>query len=210
LSLATTVPVTGTKVMVAGWGVTPESSIGSERLQYVEYATAADFICSQFMGAQFDGKKMICASEGIKGPCAGDSGGPVVYKTNVNDTHYTAIGLVSFGLAESCGETSIDVFTKIPTYLRWISENMPENSILVTTEPGPTSPQQKLVAPGPIIIATLQRYLFTGGITLVLGGLILVAAVVGLTIALCVMASEKRRIAHNAATEMAVYNRMYN
>jgi len=50
----------------------------------------------------------------------GDSGGSLVYKDPL-DNSYTQVGLVSYGAAEGCETGYPEVFTKVATYLSWIS-----------------------------------------------------------------------------------------
>jgi hypothetical protein len=51
----------------------------------------------------------------------GDSGGPLVYRED--DNIYTQIGVVSFGSAVGCQQGYPVVFTRVPSFLSWISSN---------------------------------------------------------------------------------------
>jgi trypsin len=210
LSIGTTVPPTGTKVIVSGWGRTPESELGSKSQLFIEYATASDFICAQYWGIGYDKKTMLCTSEGIKGPCEGDSGGPLVYKANANDTRYTAIGLVSYGYPGTCGEASIDAFAKLTSYIPWIAANTPSNPVFATTAPGPTSPPQKLVAPGPGAISSLQKLITFLSAILIVTGLVLICVVVIMAVVIWLLAREKKRRIQFMATGMKLLNTFTN
>jgi secreted trypsin-like serine protease len=51
----------------------------------------------------------------------GDSGGPLVYQED--DGIYTGVGIVSFGAAAGCQLGYPVVFTRLTSFLSWISTN---------------------------------------------------------------------------------------
>ena len=51
----------------------------------------------------------------------GDSGGPLVYQES--DGRYTEVGIVSFGAAAGCELGYPAAFTRVTSYLSWISSN---------------------------------------------------------------------------------------
>jgi secreted trypsin-like serine protease len=51
----------------------------------------------------------------------GDSGGPLVYQED--DGNYTQVGIVSFGAAAGCQRGYPVGFTRVPSFLSWISTN---------------------------------------------------------------------------------------
>lgn len=72
----------------------------------------------------------ICAGgvEG-KGPCSGDSGGPLMYK---KDNRYIAVGIVSFTTLSPCAFKDVPaVFTNIYKYDRWIRKHTSENNNVI-------------------------------------------------------------------------------
>ncbi|KAG8130203.1 putative Complement C1s subcomponent-like protein [Naja naja] len=65
---------------------------------------------------------MICAGDGRQDSCQGDSGGAFVIKDPLNETHYYAAGLVSWG--PQCG--TYGLYTKVANYVNWIRKVMKE------------------------------------------------------------------------------------
>jgi secreted trypsin-like serine protease len=51
----------------------------------------------------------------------GDSGGPLVYQES--DGIYTEVGIVSFGSSAGCTQNYPVGFTRVTSYLSWISSN---------------------------------------------------------------------------------------
>jgi len=64
---------------------------------------------------------MLCAGGGGQDSCRGDSGGPLTINSKKNAE---IVGLVSFGV--ECGSTP-GVYTRVSSYLDWISKNTRNN-----------------------------------------------------------------------------------
>ncbi|XP_076808036.1 serine protease 33-like isoform X2 [Clavelina lepadiformis] len=113
-------PVTGTKLVVTGWGDTLDTG-DSSVLRQVTVPLLGMQVCKNAYSLVKTG--MICAGEqkGGKDACKGDSGGPLTYKNAVG--RFTLIGIVSWG--ESCGEAKKPgVYTNVAHYLKWIYDNI--------------------------------------------------------------------------------------
>ena len=66
-------------------------------------------------------KSQICAfKQKGHGPCFGDSGGPMAVGGKL-------IGIVSYGLGETCASDRPDSYTRISEYIKWITNIMATN-----------------------------------------------------------------------------------
>ncbi|RXG69246.1 Proclotting enzyme [Armadillidium vulgare] len=65
----------------------------------------------------------LCADGGTKDACQGDSGGPLLYQDLEEHDRYFLVGIVSFGV-ECANEAFPGVYTFIPEFLTWITENV--------------------------------------------------------------------------------------
>uniref|UniRef100_A0A8D0E1P5 Complement C1s n=1 Tax=Salvator merianae TaxID=96440 RepID=A0A8D0E1P5_SALMN len=63
---------------------------------------------------------MICAGDGQRDSCTGDSGGAYVFSDPLDETRYYVAGLVSWG--PRCG--TYGLYTKVANYVDWIAEIM--------------------------------------------------------------------------------------
>ena len=54
--------------------------------------------------------------------CNGDSGGPLLYRKDLNSLWYLA-GIVSYGTSQ-CGVGIPGIYTRVPTYIKWIETNL--------------------------------------------------------------------------------------
>ncbi|XP_072011797.1 transmembrane protease serine 4-like [Engystomops pustulosus] len=112
----------GAPLSVTGWGHTVEGGSSlSSTLQRVSINLISNEECNRDYFGQVQ-KTMMCAGRSTGGfdTCQGDSGGPLVYLGN---THWEQVGIVSWG--DGCGrENKPGVYTKVSSYLPWISKVM--------------------------------------------------------------------------------------
>lgn len=115
-----------TPLTVAGWGLTKEGgSSVSQFLNQVDVPVIGGQSCiGQYAraGVKIVNDAMICAglSQGGKDSCQGDSGGPFVLKGTLH-------GVVSFGVG--CARPGLPgVYTRVSSYLSWISQTVKANS----------------------------------------------------------------------------------
>lgn len=74
-------------------------------------------------------RSVICTRGGeFESTCNGDSGGPLVRLNDASPNNPTLIGLTSFGSAEGCHLGFPAAFTRVYSYLRWISLTIANNS----------------------------------------------------------------------------------
>jgi len=88
------------------------------------------FMMNQLMA----GEGQLCAGTylGGRGACAGDSGGPLIAKSEANNGAATLVGAVSFGTAVCASLRRPAVYTNIGYYRDWLDAQMPD---LATCQP---------------------------------------------------------------------------
>jgi len=107
----------GSSVVVTGWGRTIAGGPTSPSLLEATTEIIDDSVCN----ASYTGRitdRMICAgtATGGKGPCNGDSGGPLTITTSPP----RLVGIVSWGPVE-CGQVGFPaVYTKVSALWDWI------------------------------------------------------------------------------------------
>ena len=121
--------------------------------------------CKKTYSSYFVGDHNICTA-GVttekKGPCYGDSGGPLLMTKSV-PTEDVQIGIVSWG--DSCEFLYPEVFTRVSFYTKWIdgqicqfSKNKPSTCPIVKPSPptrNPTKkPTKKPAALSPVFVPT--------------------------------------------------------
>eukprot|EP01024_Parvocaulis_polyphysoides_P008398 TRINITY_DN12499_c0_g2_i4.p2 TRINITY_DN12499_c0_g2~~TRINITY_DN12499_c0_g2_i4.p2 ORF type:complete len:236 (-),score=19.71 TRINITY_DN12499_c0_g2_i4:357-1064(-) len=80
-----------------------------------------DFLCTLTMLQKsytqmfeiFSHQVMLCAQAEKGATCEGDSGGPIVIKSQVNDESDILVGINSFGRRVACGKASLTIFTEV-------------------------------------------------------------------------------------------------
>ncbi|XP_034195404.2 chymotrypsin-2-like [Osmia lignaria lignaria] len=106
------------KAVVSGWGRLWHGGPTTVHLQRVNIMIADQEYCKNiYKGSQNVYDSQVCAYEsGVeKGPCHGDSGGPLTVNGRLT-------GLASW--LRSCGNTSSPtVFTRVSAYIEWIKSN---------------------------------------------------------------------------------------
>nr|XP_034195401.1 chymotrypsin-2-like [Osmia lignaria] len=106
------------KAVVSGWGRLWQGGPTTVHLQRVNIMIADQEYCKYtYKGSQNIYDSQICAYDPSvgKGPCHGDSGGPLIVNGRLT-------GLVSW--LRGCGNTySPAVFTRVSAYIEWIKSN---------------------------------------------------------------------------------------
>ncbi|NWR58958.1 PRS57 protease, partial [Bucorvus abyssinicus] len=105
----------GTVCYVVGWGDT--SNYGDQPTALMETRTTIikRKLCRTLWRGKISGNMLCAASRNatLQGVCAGDSGGPLIFKEKV-------YGIVSFS-GERCGDLRYpDTYTKISNYIDWV------------------------------------------------------------------------------------------
>jgi secreted trypsin-like serine protease len=118
----------GRNCTIAGWG----DVIGGttpNKLQHLNVTIRSEKTCKEklarIIGLNYDHRRYLCAgstSEDMTGVCGGDSGSPLVCKSN---NKWTAYGVVSSGEKTKCGDgTKPAVYTRISAYTDWIEKQI--------------------------------------------------------------------------------------
>ncbi|SPT51665.1 Trypsin [Actinomadura madurae] len=125
---ATSIPAQGTPVRQIGWGYTSTSAGDPSQLpvQLQQLDTKVIAPSTEKCRVDADGDDAwgirdndICTDnpEGVRGPCGGDSGSPLLTKVK---GRWVIQGVDSRGVGDVCGETP-DIYTSIGHYHGWIA-----------------------------------------------------------------------------------------
>ncbi|KAG8237817.1 hypothetical protein J437_LFUL002425 [Ladona fulva] len=110
----------GQLVTISGFGKYTDDSGISKELRYVTLPVMPTAQCAgAFPGV--DNSQICTDTTGGHSACNGDSGGPLIIQ--VNDGGYYEVGLVSFGSNQGCTLGMPAVFTRITSFLPWISSH---------------------------------------------------------------------------------------
>lgn len=128
-STATSLALSGQRLMTTGWGLTSVGGYNSRYLMEVEIPVVSNNQCQNAYSIALP-KGVICAGEVGKDACTGDSGGPLYQRQQGNQA--IQVGIVSFG--DSCGKAKTPgVFTSVAEYLPWINETLDQNKTIQCT-----------------------------------------------------------------------------
>ncbi|XP_057380163.1 coagulation factor IX-like isoform X2 [Daphnia carinata] len=109
-----------------GWGHIQHGGPLSEYVRHAVLPVVSNAKCQETYGEKDDIiDSLLCAYGGDLDTCQGDSGGPLVsdYGSSVENCRFVQIGVVSYG--QECGATIFPgVYTRVSSFLEWISENM--------------------------------------------------------------------------------------
>ena len=115
----------GTKAWVTGWGDTRFQQGITTTLRKAKTKLAGHGTCKDFYDQNANpfpiSEDQICAEDDV-GPCAGDSGGPLMVKNVLYDKRFILVGLVSWG--QGCGVSgSYGVYADVLHHLDWIYDS---------------------------------------------------------------------------------------
>ncbi|XP_059485544.1 chymotrypsin BI-like [Neocloeon triangulifer] len=128
--------LTGTLATVSGF----VSSSSSRDLKYTQVTVISYQSCASYFGSSFVASSIICSKQIDTSICQGDIGGPLVY-IDSNKT-WVQIGVISFGSSSGC----IAGFTRVSSFLGWMSGKIGQDLSGTTTINGGISPTSTLVA----------------------------------------------------------------
>ena len=106
----------GKSVTVVGWGLFKENS---KALSNTLVETTIQFFgqskCNDYFRLRVMTSNMLCAKGFQSDACPGDSGGPLMCQSEV-DNRFTLCGIVSFGKWSTCRKGAYGVYTKVFKY----------------------------------------------------------------------------------------------
>ncbi|CAH1161817.1 unnamed protein product [Phyllotreta striolata] len=112
----------GVNITTAGWGRT-EYGVPSTVLLKVDIPVVNKVVCSrQYLaqGVNLVDSQICAGGEGGKDSCSGDSGGPLMRRSDSNILQWFQEGIVSFGSLR-CGIKGLPaVYTKVSSFVQWI------------------------------------------------------------------------------------------
>jgi len=110
--------------VVVGWGSTSTGGGSSNQLRQANVPMVTQQTCSDAYSAITRvtiGDTKICAGDGTRDTCNGDSGGAML-ASHVGNT-WAVVGVTSFGV--DCARPDFPgVYTRVDKYLPWIRQNM--------------------------------------------------------------------------------------
>ncbi|XP_055641631.1 CLIP domain-containing serine protease B9 [Toxorhynchites rutilus septentrionalis] len=126
--------LTGSLGVIAGWGSTsnrsntPSPTLQWLRLPIVDTAQCADAYARYSVNSRtpiiVSGNQMCVQGQENRDACQGDSGGPLMNEASSGQDRFVLLGLVSFG-PRSCGVSNFPgVYTRISSYIEWISQQI--------------------------------------------------------------------------------------
>lgn len=117
-------PPDGTEVTGTGWGKTlpVEGNAPNAVLLKVNLKVMDQTHCTSLPGygpEKIQGK-VFCAANPQRSTCQGDSGGPIILTNGAP----TLVGIISWGKKRCTGDGQPGVYTRVATYIDWISQAM--------------------------------------------------------------------------------------
>nr|AGM32842.1 trypsin-like serine protease [Coptotermes formosanus] len=111
--------ITGEHVLVSGWGKLSDSASGvSANLHFVNNTVITNDVCAVTYGASVTATNICTSTEGGLSTCDGDSGDPLVLEI---DGVYNLVGVASFGASSGCEVGLPAAFSRVTSYLSWLS-----------------------------------------------------------------------------------------
>ncbi|XP_063230455.1 brachyurin-like [Bacillus rossius redtenbacheri] len=110
----------GDQATVSGWGLTSDGDRStSPVLRHITQPVMMNFLCNLLFFGNVASSHVCTSGAGGRTTCSGDSGGPLVVEED--DGERTQIGVVSFGLALSCEIGWPAAYTRLTSYMDWLS-----------------------------------------------------------------------------------------
>lgn len=112
----------GRKAVASGWGKFSRDSKISFVLRYFRAPVINLKFCRKMYPKILQPTNICVSGAYDRSTCSGDSGGPLIVWDYFSDTQIL-VGITSFGSILGCDKGFPSVFTRISSYLDWISDN---------------------------------------------------------------------------------------
>lgn len=110
----------GRHAMVSGWGKDSDDATSiSPALKFVEVDVVPNFVCWRYYFPVLRTSNICTNGSSGRSTCNGDSGSPLVVTDK--DGQRTLIGIVSFGSTFGCEKGFPSVYTRVTSFIDWIS-----------------------------------------------------------------------------------------
>merc|ERR1719471_1257153 len=122
---------------IAGWGtVDPDTGAIPSKLMKAKVTTLPHLVCKYNTSYQpkMITENMICAENGGKDSCWGDSGGPLITKEEKanEEAKFVQVGVTSWGIG--CGQEGYPgVYSRVTKGLEWIKNILANDAVITTT-----------------------------------------------------------------------------
>uniref|UniRef100_A0A131Z2B9 Proclotting enzyme n=1 Tax=Rhipicephalus appendiculatus TaxID=34631 RepID=A0A131Z2B9_RHIAP len=114
------VPLVNKDALVAGWGSFYIGGSGVDFLRHTTVAILPEPVCTSLFGnLGYSDARQYCANKRSKGPCNGDSGGPLMIRNKAG--RFQQVGIVSYLIGSCGGDYNPQVYTRITAYTDWLT-----------------------------------------------------------------------------------------
>jgi trypsin len=117
---------TRTLITAIGFGRISTSGNTPENLMEVTYFSVPKTECIKKLGSWFVHESEVCAGEGKKGTCYGDSGGPIFLPRKDSSNDMVQFGLTSRGADYDCPNkpNKPELLTDVAYFTKWIDDTI--------------------------------------------------------------------------------------
>ncbi|XP_059482865.1 brachyurin-like [Neocloeon triangulifer] len=124
--------MTDLMILVSGFGRTLDTSAYNNVLKFGRLRVVSYQTCASYYGTSTVTASNICTKQINSATCQGDDGGPLIYRDVDTNYLWTQFGIVSFSASAGCLE-GYSVYTKVTSYLSWMSKKIGQDLTGTTT-----------------------------------------------------------------------------
>lgn len=132
--------------VVIGWGSEKKNGNSADQLKQLMKNIGSDEDCRKTGKGNYTSQGMMCAKSETGDACGGDSGGPLMQGVETDDTVWTQVGIVSWGVG--CRQNRYAFYTDVSYYVPWIRSHINADAAAEAAVPG-NEAARALVEQGP-------------------------------------------------------------